>query len=55
MHSSSRSKNYELDGSDQGLPPDTDEKSGTLAWLDPDWSIVRWIKNWMNSDNNRSE
>ena len=49
MHNTRRVQNIEVDDHAPGWPEDPKETSRTLAWLDPDWSIVRWIKNWMNS------
>lgn len=31
------------------------KKSGAMRWLDPDWSVVRWVSNLINPDDEEDE
>ena len=53
MHEAKNNKQRIKDDEVDDSPSESEEKSGALKWLDPDWSIVRTIKNWWNkSDDN---
>ena len=26
------------------------KKTGAMRWLDPDWSVVRWVRDWFSDD-----
>ena len=31
-------------------PSKSQKKTGAMRWLAPDWSIVRWVKNWISDE-----
>ena len=31
------------------------KNTGVMRWLNPDWSIVRWVKNFINDEENPSK
>ena len=31
------------------------KKSGALRWLDPDWSLVRWVRHFISGDDDEEE